>query len=565
MNIAFGWRTQKSCCFCVVAVAVVSLFGCSSSDDGTGQQKADPTTNSNQDIALADLENPLLQLRPLIDEAKKDLDQGNLDQAINKFTEILRHPWTVPIATKDLRAIDAEVLHLRGQAFMAKGFPQIAIDDFDDTIRFGNDELDSKAYVQRAMAEYELRRWAKVEADCSHSIRLNPNNGEAFLVRGRALEAMGKSSRAEGSFAEARRLGVVIQTTFKPAVKTAPSALVEAKISMDSGSPGMAREILGKAILDGNDSWETNGLLAQAQFELKEFYRAIVAGTRAIELNPQDADAYRVRGLSHFQRNSFDQAISDLKTAMAIDISLTEQLTPRLAEARRKGGIDPVVRKEVISRIRESVETKRGKAFESGQTENWLLELIGKRKSSEQVEQFKKLLAETPEAELDSLGWLADFLMLDYRVPGVEALRNHLDRKLPIVSPVEKRLWESVQSLNAATHAGVNVFPDIAAYAIEYEYLNLLQKSIDSEICRPKFEHAYQSIETKSSDYLELILPHVNLLDEETRKLLNYCMEKNRKDHAQLLINQHEKSLTWQVIRFLDILESVPIANELQQ
>jgi hypothetical protein len=183
------------------------------------------------------------------------------------------------------------------------------------------------------------------------------------------------------------------------------------------------------------------------------------------------------------------------------------------------------------------------------------LELISKRKTSDQIEQFKKLVAETPETEFDSLDWLVDFLMIDYQVVAVKEIRNYLNRTTPDVSVLEKRLWETVKSPTAAASSGVNVFADLAEYAIENEFLDLLQKSIESEVCRITFDHVYQSIENESTDCLKIILPYANIFTRDPSRLLAYCMELNQKKHAMLILNRYPGSLTWEVIEFLNIAE----------
>lgn len=554
MNDMFGWLIQKAVWLGLVTAVLVSVTGCG--DSGLlSRQSSDDSVPGDPNIGLSEFAQDLPRLRGLIDEGNQASENGELDEAIETYTTVLRRPWSESVDRNDIRTLNAEVFYLRGQAFLAKGFPQIAIDDFDDAIGFEDDELNSKVYLQRARAASSLSFLSQAVADCARSIRLDPNNGVAFLVRGRALEDWGRPLQAEQSFLEAERLGVVFQRSLKPPLEPTPSPLDQANKFMDAGSPGLAIEILTKSIRDGDDNWEMSGLLAQAQFQMQEFYPAFVASDRAIDMNPLNADAYRVRGLSHLRREDFDRAISDLNAAIVLDASLAEQLQPSLNEARQRGGIDPVVRTAMVSRIQKAAAVEPRGVSSPSQSERWLLELISKRKSVDRIEQFKALLAETPESEFDSLQWLADFLMMDYRVPGVLDLRNYLDGRSPDVSRVEERLWESVKSPIAAASFGVNVFPDLAEYAMEYKFLGLLRKSIDSDICEVDFDHVYQSIENENSEFLKLVLQPAELLDRDATRLLRYCVEKNRKQHAMLIINQRENSLTWQVIQFLDLAE----------
>ncbi len=554
MNTVFGCQIAKPVWLVLAGVVTLSGLGCGDTDQVTLPQRSESVAK-DRDPGPSEFDRESPQLRALIAESMQAVEQGNLDEAIENYTSILRHSWSNSNDSDEVKALNAEALQLRGVAFLEKGFPQIAMDDFDDAIWLGEDELDAKTLVLRAMAAAKLNRWSQAAADCGQAIRLDPTNGKAYWVRGQALSVMGQSNRAEESILQAKRLGYVSQTSFKPSIELAPSVLARAKLSLDAGNPGVASEILKKAILEGGDSWETRGLLAQAQFQSQEFYQAVDASTRAIELNPQFADAYRIRGLSQLQRNNLDQAIADLKAALALDQNLAEQLNPELAEARRRGGIDPIIRSAMTSRIRKLVASEIHVLANPGPAERWLLDLIAKSRSSDQVEQFRKLLAATTEAEFDSLDWLADFLMLDYRVPAVKEMRNYLDRKPSELSKIENRLWESVKSNSAAAVYGVNEFPDLAAYAIEYGYLDLLRRSIDWEICYIKFDHVYRSINNESTDCLRMILPHVHLLFHEIQGLLRYCIEKDQKSHAMLLINRYEESLSWELIEFLELAD----------
>lgn len=540
----------KRDCIYLSCAALLLLAGCG--DQAPKQVAQSGNRISDGQTILQDRDIlTLAQMRELIAASEEAINKGHLDEAIENYSQVLRHSDTQNATAGDLGRMSAEVLRLRGQAFMMKGFPQIAIQDYDDAIRMGNDEMRANTYVLRARAESSLKRWSKAITDCGRSIRLYPGNGEAFLVRGRALAALGQSDRADQSFREAEKLGVVAQTTLKPPLEASSIAILSAKRSLDSGLPGVACEILKKSIFEGDNSWETSGLLAMAQFQMQDYYRAIVASTRAIELNPQYADGYRIRGMANLKHGAYDQAVTDLLAAIALNESLAEELKPQLSEARQRGGIAPTVRTRVTAKIQKLVELDDPDLPDPGRSERWLLELIAKRRSAENVEQFKALLAETDDVE--SLGWLADFLMLDTRATWSQEIRNYLNRDPGTVSELEQRLWDSIKSSESAASSGVNVFPDLNAYAIEYNYLELLQLSLASATGSVKFDHVYWAMEKESLDCLRLILPKANLLRREVAALLRQAIAKNRKGHARLIVHRYPQSLTWELIQFLDL------------
>lgn len=496
-------------------------------------------------------------LRDLIDETARSVDSADPDDAIEKYSDVLRREKFGTVYTDDSHALRARVFQMRGQAFLEKGFPLIAIQDFDDAIRFGNASVKAKTFVMRARADSTLKRWPQAVADCSRSIRLDPDNGEAFLVRARALEALGQPGHAERSYEEAERLGVVRHTTFKPSLESAPTSMARARISLDSGLPGVAREILKRAILDGNDSWETSGLLAVAHFQMQDFQRAIAVSTRAIELNPQYGEGYRVRGLANLKEGHFDKAVIDLKAATVLDPSLKKAIDPKLAEARKMGGVDPLVRASVARKITSQVADLGLKQVDPGPTETWLLELIAKRTTSEQVNHLRSLLAATKPADYESLQWLEDFLLVEYRFVASREIRTYLQQKsLDENAVIEKSLWEAIETAESAVEQDVNVFRNLAEYSTEYEFWSLLKKSIETSGAAIKFDHVYRAMEKEDVNGLCLVLPEANLLSKEVRSLLDYCVKHDRKQHALLILDRYKRALNWQLIEFLGLAES---------
>ncbi len=560
MNALGCYRFPKPVCQVLVAIVLASIFGCG----GSGLEETnllssvvnDYPASSEAEQTDARVAQQMLELRPLIDEAKEHLKQNELDEAVEKFTTVLQYQWSGDVDRSEISLLNGEVSYLRGQAFLAKGFPRIAVQDFNDAIKLGDVALESQAYFQRAKAQSKLTRWYRAVADCTQSIRLQPNNGQAFQLRARALTELRKWDQARASLLEAERLG--IRTTFKvPIVEAGSNVAEQAKLFLDQGSLVVAREMLEGAVLGDNNTWETNVLLARTQFQLSEYDRAIVASTRALELNPRDAEAYQIRGLSYLRRGKPDQAIADFSAAIALDDSLREDLNLQLSEARRQGGIDPAVRAEAISRIQQWVAARHESESSQSPSVQWLLEIMEMPKSSDQINHLKNLLAETPEARFDSLNWLTDFLMLDDRFPGVEALRMHLDRQSPDVSPLEKRLWSAVESHGAAATQNVNMFPDLAAYAIEYNYYDVLQKCISWNLCRLKIDHLNQAVEQEDLRFLRLMLPNTVLLASQIEGLLQRCIQKNKQDHVRLIVNEYPRKLTHQIIKFLGMAEEL--------
>jgi tetratricopeptide (TPR) repeat protein len=551
MNAFFQMQFPGAVCLVFLATISVSSLGCREPAQTAAEQQV-----TTQQVEMESAEDDAFQTPPplliLVDQARQNVEQQNLNDAIEKYTTVLQHRWPDSVQNRNVRKYNAEIFLLRGQAFLANELPTIAIGDFGDAIFFGDDDLQAKAYFERATAEAKLENWRRVVADCTRAIRLQPKNGQAYLLHGRAFAEMGKYDLARNSMLQAEQLG--IRTTRKvPIPEPRLPVLEQAQISLDLNRPIVALEILEKAKQEGNDTWEMNGLLSRTLFQLNEFDRAITVSTSTLRQNPESADAYRIRGLSRLQRGSFDRAIGNLETAIALEDSLTEQLKPHITEARRRGGIHPEIRAEAILQIKVLAGAESESASVQSEAEQWLLELIEIPNSSGQIDHFSKLMTGTSEARFDSLNWLADFLMLEFRVPAVNAIRTWLDRESPEVLPLEKRLWESVASRKAAAGHGVNMYPDLASYAIAYEFNDVLRACIDLRICQLNIDHMHQAVERADTRYLRLIVPHTVLTDREVAGLLRHCVEKNKPDHVRLIIRWHERSLTCQILEFLDL------------
>jgi hypothetical protein len=74
---------------------------------------------------------------------------------------------------------------------------------------------------------------------------------------------------------------------------------------------------------------------------------------------------------------------------------------------------------------------------------------------------------------------------------------------------------------------------------------------------RPGIEHLHRAIANKNSEGLKLILPQVEIRDQQVSGLLQRCIEQDRRDHARRIINRYQTGLTPAVMEFLGMREKL--------
>lgn len=492
------------------------------------------------------------ELNQELADAKVCLKEFKYDQAIQTCTEILNRPWLTLIDKDVSRNFQSAVYLVRGEAFAGKGFPLIAIDDLDEAVEFGDTDTKPLALVERARVALTLKQWTRAIRDCSSAIRLRPDFGQAFLVRSQALSSAGKTDLATKSLMEAERLGV--RTSFKIPLKE--SAFDQAKQQLELGLPGVAIELLSQSLLRGNNTWEMQGLLAQAQYDIHDYARAIIASNRALKMNPEFADGYKLRGLGHFQQGNYDAAVIDFQSAIALDEMTEAEIKTYLSQATLRGGMAPEFRTKVLSEIRNAVSKSEIALPAITPSEQWLLELNGLIGSSEQIEHLRSLLDEQEAFTPHNLQWLAEYLVLDRRSGCVNNLRSYLQRPLgedEVLSDSELYLRELTATRSASVAEGLNRFSDQVSYAVFYDYDHLLQALVDAGDCHLKAEHAFQALGKETPVSLSIILPASSFLDRQVKGLLKQAMADQKTEQVRLLITRYNQQLSSVIAEFLGL------------
>ena len=492
------------------------------------------------------------QLNLKLADAKADITGFKYDQAIESCTEILNRRWPNTIQKDLVEHFKASAYLIRAQAFAGKGFPLIALDDLDDAVDYGDQDTKILALVERARVALALKRWTRAIGDCSSAIRLRPDFGQAYLVRSQALSAAGKPDMARKSLVEAERLG--IRTTFKVPLKE--SAFDQATEQMKLGHPGVAIEILSQALLRGQSTWQIQGLMAQAQYEVTNYSEAIIASNRALRLDPKFVSGYKIRGLSHFQQHDYDAAIVDFQSAIDLDETAANELIPYVEQAIARGGMTPELRIRALSKIRAAVVESALTLPSANASEQWLLELNAMVSSTEQVNHLRELLNQQESFSPDDLKWLSDYLMLERQPESVKNLTSYLQRPLvdeKVLSESERYLRELTSASSRSVVEDVNLFPDPVSYAVHYEFNHLLQACIDEGRYRAKAEHVSQAFNKDNVTSLRILLPAAPLLNGQVKGLLRQAITEQKVNQARLLIDRYNDQLNAEISEFLGI------------
>jgi tetratricopeptide (TPR) repeat protein len=203
------------------------------------------------------------------------LEQGQIDQAVNKLTECVR-----------LKRDYVQTYVERARAYYQGGKGEWAIRDCDAAI--ARVPSCAEAYLVRAACQLGADR-EKAENDAKEAMRFltDPEDAHAYMLRGWAhlLLAWNSGQGAKASLPESEKA----------------VADLDQAIRLD---PKLAR------------AYRYRGLV---YFRTGKYDSAIADYSEAIGINPKDGAAYRCRGnIYREQKEDYDKAIADYSTAIAI-------------------------------------------------------------------------------------------------------------------------------------------------------------------------------------------------------------------------------------------------------
>ena len=150
-----------------------------------------------------------------------------------------------------------------------------AIADYDETIRL--DPNNAEAYRVRAAAKFEIGRYEQAVADYDQAIRLNPNDAEAYRIRAAAKVEIGRYEQAFEDFDEAIRL-----------------------------APNIPEEYLGRGF---------------SKDKLDKYQEALDDYSEALRLDPSLGIAYSLRGDLLAKLGRYQAAYKDREQAKKLEVA----------------------------------------------------------------------------------------------------------------------------------------------------------------------------------------------------------------------------------------------------
>jgi tetratricopeptide (TPR) repeat protein len=175
-------------------------------------------------------------------------------------------------------------------------------------------EFDSKL----DMAEAELRKkaWDRATQIVDEVIQRDPKNVRGFLLRGRAAHGKLEFDAAIRDF------DLALAQTKRDSVAAAFRAEAYASRSASLYEQGKYLAAIDSAYLgtvEKSDHVESHLNRARAYLPRSEFDKALRSLNRVIQIDPQSAEAYSLRGFVYTAKKNFDQAIKDETKAIELN------------------------------------------------------------------------------------------------------------------------------------------------------------------------------------------------------------------------------------------------------
>ena len=231
----------------------------------------------------------------------------------------------------------AELLLLRGTAYMINDDNDRAIKDFDEAIRLNPNE--PEAFFVRGDAYFKKGDYNRAMADYDQVSWLDPDHNGAYQGRIDVYKKLGGDPLAIGDL------------TFLPGKLNEVFAHIDRR-AMLVWHPQEYRQRVERTFPPLDEAIRLNPNDAEAYFKRASAYRAfgerqydraLADYDRAIRLDPKHLNAYNGRGFVYRVKGQYDRAIADIDEVIRVQPSNATALSNRGIAYRMKGDYDRAI------------------------------------------------------------------------------------------------------------------------------------------------------------------------------------------------------------------------------
>ena len=285
----------------------------------------------HHDRALADYAKALqLDPRPAevwLRRSSSLLATGELDRAIADLDEAIK------LAPGLANAYLARA-HAKNRKHDAVG----AVEDADKAIQL--QPMLAPAYIARASAHTTLRQFDQALTDYNKVIELLPKSAEMYLRRAEVLEALGRTQSANADRARAASLSPQAPSSTASLPNALPNtgANAGANSALGSAAPGSSPPRPGSSLSPSNAALPRSPTSAQTAVMLRaaenqigrgEYDLAISELDKVLVLEPGSWAAYALRGLAYGGKKQYSRALLDASRAIDVNGSAALGFTIR--------------------------------------------------------------------------------------------------------------------------------------------------------------------------------------------------------------------------------------------
>jgi tetratricopeptide (TPR) repeat protein len=181
-------------------------------------------------------------------------------------------------------------------------------------------------YTERGINYFKLNDIDNALKDFANAIKLNGNNPESYLARGKILHSLNKDSLAFDDFTKA----IIFDD------QSAEAYAYRGGIYYKWQQTDLAEADLRKAVTFNPVDTTALFNLANVLYSKDDFQNALNYYIKTLKVNPEFHEVYENRGICYYNLGFYKLAAADFESAMKYDPALTEKLQPLYRDAKSR-------------------------------------------------------------------------------------------------------------------------------------------------------------------------------------------------------------------------------------